>query len=342
MKPAVIAAVLALGLIWPTLAAAAAPAQAEAEASLTPQERAEITRMRGVLDSLKPQTGVITIPEADAKLNLGERYYFLDKADSRKVLVDLWRNPPQNAEGVLGMVFPAGETPLSENGWGAVITWAADGYVSDKDAKTTDYDKLLKDMQEAVDSRNESRTEGGFPEMHLVGWAETPTYDALNHSMVWAENIAFVGQSENTLNYDVRVLGRKGVLSLNIVGTMSQLSTIKASAGGVRDIAQFDSGQRYADYKDGDKRAAYGVAGLIAAGLGAAAVKKAGLLAVLLVFLKKGFVFILAGLGAAYAWIKRRVGRKETAQPAAYTQPELDAHPQPEPAAADDGRPPAP
>jgi uncharacterized membrane-anchored protein len=35
--------------------------------------------------------------------------------------------------------------------------------------------------------------------------------------MYWAKEINFGGDSENTLNYNIRVLGRKGVLLLNFI-----------------------------------------------------------------------------------------------------------------------------
>ena len=67
------------------------------------------------------------------------------------------------------------------------------------------------------------------------------------------------GPDANTLNYDIRVLGREGVLSFNAVAGMSQLSDIEGRMKEVMSFADFRPGQRYADYKPGtDRTAAYG------------------------------------------------------------------------------------
>ncbi len=258
------------------------------------------------VDRLDRQTGVIELPSANARLNVGEDYYFLGPDDARKVLVDGWGNPPQQADGVLGLVFPADVGPLDETGWGAVVTYQDDGYVSDKDAHKIDYDKMLKEMQSGEDENNEARHQAGYQAVHLVGWAERPAYDAERHLLIWARELEFEGSPHNTLNYDIRVLGRRGVLSLNIVSGMDYLPDVRAGAGDFAKTAAFTQGARYADFRKGqDKVAAYGIAGLVGAGALGLAAKKAGLLAIVLVFLKKGAVFLVAGVVAGWRWLKR-------------------------------------
>ncbi|HZZ34854.1 MAG TPA: DUF2167 domain-containing protein [Caulobacteraceae bacterium] len=273
-------------------------------------------------DRLTQRTGVVPLPTAKASLNLGDDYYFLDAADSRKVLVDGWNNPPDAADGVLGMIFPKRFKPLDEGAWGAVVTYEATGYVADKDAKSTDYDKLLEEMRKGEDQSNAERSKAGFHTVHLVGWAEPPAYDASAHSVIWARDLLFSGAPAHTLNYDIRVLGRAGVISLNVVAGLSDLAEVRTAASRIGRIAAYDAGQRYADYQTGDKKAAYGVAGLIAAGVGAAALKKVGLLGLLLAFGKKAFVLIAAVGAAALAWLRRLFGGgKKTAPIVAGAEP---------------------
>jgi uncharacterized membrane-anchored protein len=74
------------------------------------------------------------------------------------------------------------------------------------------------------------------------------------------------------------------------------------------DLASFDEGSRYADYQPGiDKKAAYGLAGLITGGLIA---KKVGLLAAVALFAKKFLAIIIAGLVAAGASLRRMLTKK--------------------------------
>jgi len=256
------------------------------------------------VDKLPRQIGQVDLAGAKAKLNLGEDYYFLDAAESRRVLTEVWGNPPDSANGVLGMVFPKGFGPADPRAWGGVITYEETGYVSDSDAAKIDPPKLLDQLREGEDQDNEARKKAGFDTLHLVGWAQPPSYDAATHSAIWARELEAAGRPNHTLNYDIRILGRRGVISLNIVAPMAALSDVNAVSAKVRQLAAYDPGSRYADVdKKNDKMAAYGVAGLIAAGVGVAAVKKLGLLGLLLVFGKKAFILIAAaaaGIGAKF------------------------------------------
>jgi uncharacterized membrane-anchored protein len=280
-----------------------------ASAQVPSQEQAYQMQMDALQRSLHPVTGDVPIQKTNVTLHLGSAYYFLPAEDAQRVLVQGWGNRPSVAEGVLGMVFPAGKTFMDDT-WGAVITYDAMGYVSDEDAAKEDYDKLLTDIQAAEPELNEQLAKDGRPTQHLVGWAQPPHYDATTHSVVWAQNIQFQGQGENSLNYDVRLLGRYGVLSLNMVTRMGKLAETEQAASRFAASAQFNQPARYADYKPGvDKKAEIGVAGLVATGLGVAAAKKLGLLAVILAFGKKLIVLIVAAGAAIAAWFRRSFGR---------------------------------
>ena len=132
-------------------------------------------------DTLNKQTGVIVLSGGSARLNLGPDYYFLSPADSRRVLVEGWGNPPSAADGVLGMIFPARFKPLEKAAWGAVISYEDTGYVSDKDASKTDPVKLLESLRENEDANNAERQKAGYESIHLAGWAEQPNYSPQKH-----------------------------------------------------------------------------------------------------------------------------------------------------------------
>jgi uncharacterized membrane-anchored protein len=265
-------------------------------------------RAQAFLSSLHQIRGTVKLPEAGAELHLGADYYFLDKEDARRVIVDAWGNPSDQADGVLGLIVPANGNVL--NDWAAVVTYQPSGYVSDTDAEKQDYDSVLKQIRDGEAQDNETRKKAGFAAMHLVGWAQPPSYDKVNHSLIWARDLQVEGSKNDALNYDVRLLGRKGVLSLNMIDIMPDLPAIRSEAVKLAATGQFVPGERYTDYQEGDKKSAYGLAGLVAAGLGVAVAKKLGLLAILLVVLKKGFVFILAGLAAAGRWFGGVFGLK--------------------------------
>jgi len=250
--------------------------------------------------------GEVKIGAAKATLNVPDDYYFLDAEDARAVLEEAWGNPPD--EATLGMLVPAGMTPLDAGAWAAILTYDEDGYVSDQDATTIDYDDLMLGMKSDTIESNKWREENGYGSIELAGWAEPPSYNAETHKLFWAKELTFGGAETNTLNYDIRVLGRRGVLVVRFVADMASLPEIKAATPEVLDMASFDAGSRYADYQKGvDKIAGYGIAGLIAGG---AIAKKTGLLAAILLFGKKFIAIIIAGLAGAAAWLKRRFARK--------------------------------
>lgn len=282
--------------------------------ALVAQAPAPQVDFKAVAKSLKPQHGKIMLPAAKASLDLGGDYDFYGPEDARKILVDLWGNPPESTGGVLGMVMKAGASPLQDN-WGGVITYEGTGYASDDDANATDYTALLKQMQDGEADENSQRKAQGYPTIHIAGWAENPTYDKANHAMVWARDLKFSDGTVDALNYDVRSLGRAGVLSVNMVSTMPHLGEVKAAAHEFAGHASFDTGSRYTDFNpDLDKKAEYGVGGLVAAGAGLVIAKKLGLLAVFGKFFISFLKPILVGIAAAFAAFKNRImglfGRK--------------------------------
>lgn len=281
-----------------TLLARAEPAPAPAAKRMTAEE---------FVASLKFLQGEIKLPGGMATLNVPPNFRYLGPQDAARVLEDAWGNP--KGQHPLGMLFAANVSPLTRDAWGIIITFAEDGYVSDKDADQIKYDKLLADMQASVAAGNTQRKAQGYPTLALVGWATAPRYDQATHKLFWAKELAFADNPEHTLNYNVRVLGRHGVLVLNAVAGMRQLAQIEQVMPQVVAFTDFSAGHRYADFQPGtDRLATYGIAALIAGGIAA----KAGLFAKLFALLLVAKKFILLGLVAVIAFLKKILGRTKS------------------------------
>ena len=267
-----------------------------------------------LLEKLDFQQGAIKLPEAKATLNVPADFYYLSPADAKTVLVDIWGNPPAAAEGTMGMIFPAKYAPTDIEAWGSVVEYSADGYVSDADAATTNYDELLQNIKDSIRENNVEREKQGFEKITLVGWASTPHYDKSAHALHWARDLVFGddAQGQHTLNYSVRALGREGVFQFNFVAALDQLKEIEDVIPTVTKLVQFDKGMAYADYVEGDKIAAYGMAGMIAAGAGAKIAAKVGLLAVALAFFKKAGILVVIAAGAVLRFAKGLFNRNKT------------------------------
>ncbi|HTD29871.1 MAG TPA: DUF2167 domain-containing protein [Xanthomonadaceae bacterium] len=291
-----------------------APGQdAQASASQQPdgadpaqESNPRLVQARQLLASLHFQQGDIAVPGASAHFNLGPEFRFLDKADTRKVLEQLWHNPPDDK--VLGMVVPANTSLIDDHGWAVVVTRTDEGHVSDADAEKADYAQMLKDMQNGIAAENPEREKAGYAQMTLVGWAAPPHYDAASKKLYWARELAFSGAMQHTLNYDVRVLGRTGFLSLNAVASIGDSAIVQSGMQRLLPMVDFDPGQRYADFNPStDKIAEYGIAALVAGGIAA----KAGLFAKLGVILLAAKKFIILAFAAIAAWFKKMFGGKD-------------------------------
>ena len=291
---------VALLLVSLVLAAGRAFAQ-----DTTNQIPPEIVKL---LKNLKYQQGEIDLKGGLATLNVPKEFSYLGPDDAESVLVKLWGNPPSENKP-LGMILPAGITPLSTNCWAVTIDYSEDGYVKDSDASKINYDDLLKKMQKGIAEENPERQKQGYPAITLVGWAAPPHYDAATHKLYWAKDLKFEGEDADTLNYSIRMLGRKGVLELNAIAGIGQFSEIDQQTPAILGMVDFKQGNRYADFDPKtDKVAKYGIAALVAGGVLAGAAKL-GLLKGLWVVIAASWKFILVAVAALGAFFKKIFAR---------------------------------
>ncbi len=254
-------------------------------------------------DSLHYQTERVVLRDGLATIELGERLRYLSPADTDKVVQE-WGNPPM--PNSLGMLVPAGMSVFHEDSWAVLITYLEDGHVEDDDADELDYDDLLEQMQEETKTGNAHRRELGLTELSLIGWAEPPHYDGEHHHLYWARELRD-SDGVSTLNYDIRLLGRKGVLSLNALTSMHRLEAVRGDMQHVLTAVQFEPGNRYDDFDpDVDEVAAYGLGALIVGKLAS----KAGLFAGLFAVLVKAKKLVVLGAVGVVAALKRVFGAK--------------------------------
>lgn len=283
--------------------------------------------------SFKYETGEVLLPGGYAKIMVPKGMKFLNQEQSKTVLVDLWGNP--NADGTLGMLFPEKYNPMDANAWAFDISFDEMGYVKDDDAEDMNYDEVLQDLKKGVLESNAERQKAGYETVQLIGWASSPFYDKERKVLHWAKELKFGEEKENTLNYDVRVLGRKGVLSLNAVGSMKNLPEVKPVINYLLSSVEFTSGNKYSDFDpDLDHVAAWTVGGLVAGKV----LAKVGFFAIFLKYIKIILIAVAAAFGGLWKWLTGRKKKKEeeSAQPVPavipHAEPEQPAsHSAPEP-----------
>jgi len=283
----------------------AVPALAQ-DAEMSDEQAAYFEHVQTLVDGLEPRTGDIVLGDDLVTLHVPDDFYFLDSTGAETVLVDIWGNPP--GQGVMGMLFPAEYSPIDPESWAVTLEYMDEGHISDEDAAEIDYEDLLESMQDDTLATNDDRVAAGYPRVDLLGWAEPPHYDPASRKLYWAKELKFGDDDEETtLNYDIRALGRTGVLSMTFIASGSQLGEINRRRESVLAMAEFNPGNRYEDFDSSiDKVAAYGIGALVAGKVAA----KAGIFSALLLMLKKFGVLLLVGLGALGKKLGGLFGRK--------------------------------
>lgn len=259
----------------------------------------EYLAFRSYADSLDNSFNYVrdqaTIGNGIATVSVPNGYKFLQKEDAHTVLEDIWGNPYDSS--LMGLLLKEEESPV-ESTYGIEISYSEEGYIEDDDAADLDYNELLNEMQEDVITYNPERKKQGYPEIELVGWASEPFYDSSNKKLHWAKELNFEGDETNTLNYNIRVLGRKGYLNLNVIGDIQVLPDVQGNLDPILGSVTFNDGYKYSDFNpDFDDVAAYGIGGLIAGKI----LAKAGFFALLLKFWK----FIAIGAIALFTGTKK-------------------------------------
>lgn len=234
-----------------------------------------------------------------AQIELPEGYAFAGPEDARGILRSMG-NRPSGSE--LGLLIPNAE----DQNWFIVLSWQPVGYVKDDEKGKIDADALLESIQEATEDGNAWRKENNIPALRVTGWAEPPRYDERTNNLVWAT----IAQSEGgsrSVNYNMRLLGRRGIVSAVLVEDVERLAASKPFAYAAMDKFSFKSGSMYSEWKQGDKVAEYGLTALVAAGAGATAVKL-GFFGFLAKLFAKGGKVIAVGAAAVLAAISKLWG----------------------------------
>jgi uncharacterized membrane-anchored protein len=265
----------------------------------------------GAQDSAAKRTGILEGPakaklQDIAQIDVPAGYEFIDGKRTR-ALLKAEGEPVSGQE--LGLLSP---TSTNEQ-WSVMFEFDASGYVKDDEKNQLDPDKLLASIKRGTEEANKERVRHGNPPLVIVGWEQTPKYDETTHNLEWA--IRATSGDQAILNYNTRLLGRKGVMEVVLIVDADKLPQTLPAFRSLLANYSFQTGQTYAEYRPGDKVAKYGLAALV---LGGAAVgaAKLGLFTSLLLIFKKAFKLVIVAVVAVIAAIKKFFakifGRRET------------------------------
>lgn len=230
-----------------------------------------------------------------ATIEIPQGFRFLGGEETDQ-LMQAFGNIPSEYEGMIA---------VRNVDWFVLFQFQDTGYVKDDEKDDLNAAKLLKEIQEGDEYANEFRRENGLEQLYTVGWAIPPRYNEQTNNLEWGLLLRSESGGES-INYNTKLLGRDGIMNVTVVCDPQILDSILGTYQNMLTGFSYKQGKSYAEFEEGDKIAEYGLTALIAGGAlyGAA---KLGILANLVLFFKKGFKFIIAGVVAIGAAIKKFV-----------------------------------
>ncbi len=245
-------------------------------------------------DTFKFQYGTIRLSNGVANVTIPKGYKYLNAEQAEDVLYNIWGNPKESSQS-FGFIIPEKQKVLAFDGYVFNIEYEEMGYVEDDDADDIDYDEMLADLRKDEIEENKMRAQQGYEPVYMLGWASKPFYDKERKVLHWAKSLKFGEAEDITLNYNIRVLGRKGVLILNAIAMQSELAAVKKDIPAVLNMVKYNKGFRYDEFdSSNDHVAEWTIGGLVAGKV----LAKVGFFALLLKFWK---IIALAVAGAFVA-----------------------------------------
>ncbi len=229
-----------------------------------------------------------------AKVTIPAETGFLNGSDTAKLMVRLG-NPKSNTEQ--GSI-------LNDNSI-AVFEFDDIGYVKDDEKDSLDPDELLEALKEGTLASNAERKKMGAPAIYVKDWYKKPYYNPTTHNLEWIVILTGDDGGE-TLNVNTRILGRKGVMVVTLIVPPEYLEETLPVYNKWLSGFEFTAGNKYAEFRDGDHVAEYGLAALITGGA-AVALAKGG-------FFKAFWKLIVAGVVAIGAALKKFFGNKKDSE----------------------------
>lgn len=280
---------VSLALSFVAVSALAQPAESPAVAPADPAQ-----------PKLQVQSGPMSGALADvATVKVPEGFGFVDK--SQMPLFNKLTGNLDNPKD-LGAI-------IAEGGWLVFFTWDPIGYVKDDEKDELDADGMLETFKEGNEMANEERRRQGFDPLYTVGWETPPFYDAKTNNLTWAlrnrSGEATGDEARYNINHEVRLLGRDGVMAATLVGDPEAIPQALPKLASILEGFAFNPGKTYAEYRQGDKIAQYGLTGLVLGG-GALLAAKTGLFSQLGKFIKLIVVGAIAGVAGLAKLFKRR------------------------------------
>ena len=222
-----------------------------------------------------------------AQIDVPEGFLFLNAKDTQSYMRQLGNRASGAELGTIAKV---------DDNWFIIFEFDDIGYVKDNEKDHLDVEAIFESIKSSNERANEHRLKQGVPAMQIVGWQQPPTYNPETQNLEWC--VRAVSEGRSILNHNTRILGRSGVMQIILVVDPDRLSSVLQEASTILQTFSYVEGQKYAQWRIGDKIAEYGLTALVAGGAASMAIKT-GLLQKLLKPIIAGLV-VLGGVMARF------------------------------------------
>jgi uncharacterized membrane-anchored protein len=251
------------------------------------------TTLAGIEFQVGPCTGHLG---TYAEVQVPEGLLFAPRKGTVEYLA-LTQNPSGDSE--FGMVLDP------EVGWFVIFSYDESGHVKDDDKDDLDADDLLDTLKQGNEYGNEERKKRGWDTLELVGWHKPPFYDPKTNNLTWATIVR--SEKSESINWSTKLLGRTGTMNVDLVVGPTEIDAAMPKFETLMSGYTYTDGNKYAEFKPGDKVAEYGLTALVAGGAGVVALKT-GLFAKFWGVIVKFAKFIIIGIAALFAALKKFLG----------------------------------
>jgi uncharacterized membrane-anchored protein len=268
---------------------------ADEKPKLSPEQQRQVD----LYNSIQWQSGPVSSALGTiATLQVPENFR-LTTGPGAAAFLELTQNMPNPK--LLGIM-----TPSDSVDWFLTFTYDDSGHVADDDREKLDAAAILDSYRQGDEASNAERKRRGWSQLHVTGWLQPPSYDAITKNLTWA--IKADSEGNEVANYDLRLLSRQGVMRVGLVADPDQIPLLVPTVKHLVTGCEFTPGNKYGEFRAGDKMAEYGLIGLITGGAAIAAAKT-GLLAKLGVMFAKFAKPIIVGAITVGAAIWKFIGR---------------------------------
>lgn len=206
--------------------------------------------MRKFEASLDYKNGTVSISENRATLRLMDGYRFLDSRDAKKILLGLWGQPsPKNTDGI---ILAPGIGPFSDDTWAFGLSFDATGHIIDIGDTGIDSEVIMAKLKNNLVNENRKRQNEDLQTIEILDWEIKPIYDKTHRCLYWAIKYSFSNEIQNEIIYNIKMLGRNGVLSISTQVREKLSDQLNNHMKNVIRFAEFNPGQEY-DAFDGKK-----------------------------------------------------------------------------------------